>query len=267
MLSKIDHEVYAALKEFGLTDYETKAFVALTINGISSAKEISDKTNIPYSRIYDILLNLESQGWVKVHQGRPMMYQAERPKSVAKIAKKQLEEKYKRIESALIDKLEPRYGNEKEIDTTPIFMLKGEVSLKITNLLTTAKSRIQIFFNKPDEGFIEEFFNQLLDANTRKVEIQVVLPKSFEPNEESKKIWRKMLTIAKIQSSSRVMFDGIIIDEVDLMVFLSSFFKINVREENMVFWITEANLVRYSLTYFKTLWSLGEKFSLVTHRS
>jgi sugar-specific transcriptional regulator TrmB len=71
MLSKIPQEVYAALKEFGLTDYETRAFVALTINGISSAKDISDKTQIPYSRIYDILLNLESQGWVKVHQGRP----------------------------------------------------------------------------------------------------------------------------------------------------------------------------------------------------
>jgi len=266
MLSKIDHEVYAALKEFGLTDYETKAFVALTINGISSAKEISDKTNIPYSRIYDILLNLESQGWVKVHQGRPMLYQAERPKSVAKIAKKQLEEKYKRIESALIDKLEPRYGNEKEIDTTPIYMLKGDISLKITNLLTASKKKIQIFFNKPDEGFIEEFFDQLLEANTRKVEIQVVIPKSFSPSAENKKIWRKMLTIAKIQYTTRVMFDGIIIDENDLMVFLSSFFKINVREENMVFWITEVNLVRYAMTYFKTLWSLGEKFSLVAHR-
>ena len=76
-----------------------------------------------------------------------------------------------------------------------------------------------------------------------------------------------MLTIAKIQSTSRVMFDGIIIDEADLMVFLSSFFKINVREENMVFWITEVNLVRYTMTYFKTLWSLGEKFSLVALRT
>ncbi len=60
MLSKIPQEVYAALKEFGLTDYETRAFVALKINGISSAKDISDKTSIPYSRIYDILLNLET---------------------------------------------------------------------------------------------------------------------------------------------------------------------------------------------------------------
>ncbi|MBN2155801.1 MAG: TrmB family transcriptional regulator [Candidatus Lokiarchaeota archaeon] len=250
-----------------MTDYETKAFVALTINGISSAKEISDKTNIPYSRIYDILLNLESQGWVKVHQGRPMMYQAERPKSVAKIAKKQLEEKYKRIESALIDKLEPRYGNEKEIDTTPIFMLKGDISLKIANLLNGAKNKIQIFFNKPDEGFIEEFFDHLLEANTRKVEIQVSIPRDFNPSTDTKKIWRKMLTISKIQTNSRVMFDGIIVDDSDLLVFLSSFFKLNVREENMVFWITEVNLVRYAMTYFKTLWSLGEKFSLVAHRS
>lgn len=260
MLSKIPQEVYAALKEFGLTDYETRAFVALTINGISSAKEISDKTSIPYSRIYDILLNLESQGWVKVHQGRPMMYQAERPLTVAKIAKKQLEDKYKRIESALIDKLEPLYGNEKEIDTTPIWILKGDVDLKISELLDNAKDAVRVLFANPDEDLLQEFFENFLNASTRKVAIEVVVPKDYEPKD--KKIWRKMLTIATIKTVSRIIFDGIIVDDENMLIFLSSFFDIKVKEENMVFWISEKRLLNYSGTYFKYVWNLGKKFSL-----
>lgn len=260
MLSKIPQEVYAALKEFGLTDYETRAFVALTINGISSAKEISDKTSIPYSRIYDILLNLESQGWVKVHQGRPMMYQAERPLTVAKIAKKQLEDKYKRIESALIDKLEPLYGNEKEIDTTPIWILKGDVDLKISELLDNAKDAVHVLFTNPDEDLLQEFFDNFLNASTRKVDIEVVIPEDYEPKD--KKIWRKMLTIATIKTVSRIIFDGIIVDDENMLIFLSSFFDIKVKEENMVFWISEKRLLNYSATYFKYIWNLGKKFSL-----
>ncbi|MHA1820309.1 MAG: TrmB family transcriptional regulator [Promethearchaeota archaeon] len=261
MLSKIPQEVYSALKEFGLTDYETRAFVALTINGISSAKEISDKTNIPYSRIYDILLNLENQGWVKVHQGRPMMYQAERPVIIAKLAKKQLEEKYKRIEAALIDKLEPLYGNEKEIDTTPIWILKGDVNVKIKEVFDNAKKIVKILFAHPNEDLLSGFFNHILEAHTRKVEIQLILPDSFIPKD--KIIWRKMLTIAKIKKVPKIIFDGILIDDEDLLIFLSSFFKINIKEENMVFWISDNRLIHYTSTYFRYLWNMGEKFQLI----
>lgn len=260
MLSKIPQEVYAALKEFGLTDYETRAFVALTINGISSAKEISDKTSIPYSRIYDILLNLESQGWVKVHQGRPMMYQAERPVVVAKIAKKQLEEKYKRIESALIDKLEPLYGNEKEIDTTPIWILKGDVNVKISELFENSKKSIRILFTNPNEELLDTFFENLINASTRKIDLEMVIPEDFNPKD--KKIWRKMLSIAKIKTASNIIFDGILVDDEDMLMFLSSFFNIRVQEENLVFWISENRLITYATTYFRYLWNLGKKFSL-----
>jgi sugar-specific transcriptional regulator TrmB len=260
MLSKIPQEVYAALKEFGLTDYETRAFVALTINGISSAKDISDKTQIPYSRIYDILLNLESQGWVKVHQGRPMMYQAERPIIVAKIAKKQLEEKYKRIENALIDKLEPLYGNEKEIDTTPIWILKGEISVKINELFDESKKSIKFIFKSPNEEFLNEFFEQILNASTRKVSIEIVIPDKYDPKD--KKIWRKLLTFAKIKMVNNIMFDAVIVDDENMLIFLSTYFDIKVKEENMVFWISENRLLNYANTYYRYIWNLGDKFTL-----
>lgn len=260
MIGKIPKEIYAALKEFGLTDYESRALIALVINGVSTAKEISDRTQIPYSRIYDILLNLEKINFVKVLQGRPMQYKSERPVTIAKIAKEQLEEKYKRIETALIDQLEPLYGNEKEIDTTPIFLIKGDWLRRIADLINNSKKNVRLLFSNPDENLLEQLFEHILNASTRKVEIEMIIPEKYSPKD--KKIWRKLLTVAKLKTINRIMFDGILVDKEELIIFLSSFFNIRVPEENMVFWISEKRLIDYNSTYFRYIWGLGKPFSL-----
>ena len=117
-----------------------------------------------------------------------------------------------------------------------------------------------MLFSNPDETMLEEFFQDILDANTRKVEIEVIIPDTYRPKD--KKIWRKLLTIAKIKFATSVMFDGILVDDEDLLIFLSSFFNIRVREENMVFWISENRLINYTTTYYRYVWNLGKKFSL-----
>jgi hypothetical protein len=58
------------------------------------------------------------------------------------------------------------------------------------------------------------------------------------------------------------MFDGILVDKEELIIFLSSFFNIRVPEENMVFWISEKRLIDYTFTYFRYIWGLGKQFLL-----
>lgn len=168
MKTNISQEVYAALKEYGLTDYETRAFVALITNGVSSAKELSDRTSIPYSRIYDVLVNLETQQWVKVISGRPMKYKAERPAFVARLAKKELEEKYQRIESALLEKLEPLYGAEETVESTPIWILNGQIFQKVEEMIRGTSKDLTIFLKNPNEEMLSEYFDIFLDLSEKK---------------------------------------------------------------------------------------------------
>jgi sugar-specific transcriptional regulator TrmB len=261
MSGNIPQEVYSALKEFGLTDYETRAFIALISNGVSSAKDLSDRTKIPYSRIYDVLVNLENLGWVKVISGRPMQYKAERPAFVAKLAKKQIEEKYQRIEHALLEKLEPLYGHEETVESTPVWIVNGNVQQKIVDMIRNSTKSINIFFKNPNENLLTELFDHLLYLSTKKIDIYVLID---EQNLiiKNKNIWRKLMSIAKIQTVKNVLFDGILFDNTEMIIFLNTFFNVSPKEENMVFLITEQRLITYTKNYFKMLLSSSTKFSL-----
>ncbi|RLF60605.1 MAG: hypothetical protein DRN25_02295 [Thermoplasmata archaeon] len=48
-------------KIFGLNKYEARAYLTLVKEGVSSAKEISKFSGVPYSRIYDVLDSLEKR--------------------------------------------------------------------------------------------------------------------------------------------------------------------------------------------------------------
>src|SRR2546430_8726406 len=75
----VSEKTRRALKEFGLTEYEAKVYVSLVESGTQTASEISRTASIPYSKIYEILGNLERKGWVETEQGRPSKYYPKAP--------------------------------------------------------------------------------------------------------------------------------------------------------------------------------------------
>ena len=81
-------------------------------------------------------------------------------------------------------------------------------------------------------------------------------------NIENRNIWRKICSIAEVHLAQGVMFDSILFDESEMTIFLTTFFKVDVEEENMVFLISEPQLINYTRNYVKFLWVGGEKFSL-----
>ena len=65
-----------ALEELGLTEYEAKCFVALTRIAQGTAKEISQLSDVPRSRVYDSVERLHHRGLVDVQQSDPREYRA-----------------------------------------------------------------------------------------------------------------------------------------------------------------------------------------------
>ena len=76
------------LKDFGLNSYERKLWVALLSRGVSTAGELSDISNVPRSRAYDVLESLEKKGFIIVKVGKPIKYLAVAPSEVIKPSKK-----------------------------------------------------------------------------------------------------------------------------------------------------------------------------------
>src|SRR3989339_687895 len=78
------------LKDFGLNSYESKLWIALLSRGVSTAGELSDISNVPRSRAYDVLESLEKKGFIIVKVGKPIKYLAVTPGEVIERVKRKV---------------------------------------------------------------------------------------------------------------------------------------------------------------------------------
>ncbi|MFA5405955.1 MAG: helix-turn-helix domain-containing protein [Candidatus Nanoarchaeia archaeon] len=75
---------------FDLNQYEVGVWVHLLSRGVSTAGELSDLSNVPRSRAYDVLESLEKKGFVVIKIGKPIQYIAVPPAEVVNRFKKRL---------------------------------------------------------------------------------------------------------------------------------------------------------------------------------
>src|SRR3989344_8807122 len=81
-----------ARSAFDLNIYEVKIWTALLSRGIATAGELSDISNVPRSRSYDVLESLEKKGFAIMKLGKPIKYIAVQPEEVIKRVKKAVKE-------------------------------------------------------------------------------------------------------------------------------------------------------------------------------
>src|SRR3989344_5703776 len=90
----IKPELLKKLKSsFNLNIYEVKIWTALLSKGVATAGELSDMSNVPRSRSYDVLESLEKKGFVIMKIGRPIKYLAVKPEEIISRVKRTIQEK------------------------------------------------------------------------------------------------------------------------------------------------------------------------------
>ena len=72
-------ELQKALEIMGLTEYEAKTYLSLIQRGASNAGNLSKMSDIPHSKIYEVLVRLEKKKLLEVQKGRPLFYKALKP--------------------------------------------------------------------------------------------------------------------------------------------------------------------------------------------
>ncbi len=83
-LIKEYRQVSGLLSRFGLSEYESRAYIALVALGTSSATFVAEVAQIPRTSAYKVMGGLERKGLVKPKQGRPRSFTAEDPAEVSK---------------------------------------------------------------------------------------------------------------------------------------------------------------------------------------
>lgn len=75
-------ELRSALQDAGLSQYQAEAYTALLQLGAASATELADACSVPTARIYDVLRDLESKGYIDTYEQDSLQASARDPDEV-----------------------------------------------------------------------------------------------------------------------------------------------------------------------------------------
>ena len=81
------------LQDLGLKEYEARSFVALSRRQQGTAKDISDSSSVPRTRVYDAVRVLKAQGLVETQQSNPKRFRAVSPAEAVDVLRQHYEGK------------------------------------------------------------------------------------------------------------------------------------------------------------------------------
>jgi sugar-specific transcriptional regulator TrmB len=101
----ISSQYDSILKPLGLSEYEIRVFTTLIENGPTNYRALVKESNVPTGRIYQVLANLGSKGFVEADVGTPRLFKAIEPKKAIIRRLRQIEEDYLDLENRIKDVL------------------------------------------------------------------------------------------------------------------------------------------------------------------
>ncbi len=216
-------------KIFDLNLYEVKVWTALLSRGTSTAGELSNISDVPRSRTYDILESLEKKGFIIMKLGKPIKFIALKPEEVVDRVKKNLlseaKERSKRLETLKGDEV---------LEELSSLFTKGVKFVEPSDLSGSLKGR-QNLYNHLDmmvrdaektitivttlEGLNKKFevlMPSLEKCKKRGVKIRIAAP----INNNNIKVARDFKKVAEVRNMEKLKARFTIIDSNQLMFML-----------------------------------------------
>jgi len=216
-------------KIFDLNLYEVKVWTALLSRGTSTAGELSNISDVPRSRTYDILESLEKKGFIVMRLGKPIKFVALKPGEVVERVKKNLvkeaNDKSKRLESMkgedVLEELDTLFTQGvKFVEPTDLSgSLRGRQNMynHLDMMVRDAEKTITIVTTK--EGLnrkLEALMPSLEKCKKRGVKIRIAAP----VDKENLKVAKDMSKVGEVRNLQSMKARFVIIDSNQIMFML-----------------------------------------------
>ncbi len=259
-------------RSFGLNLYEVRLWTAILSRGVSTAGELSDISDVPRSRTYDVLESLERKGFVIVKPEKPIKYMAIPPSEVldrvhSKIRTKLIshsEQVLKLKDSEIMNELVNLYSQGIEPMQITDFSgaLKGRHNIydQISYALKEAEESVNLVTS--EEGLMRKLktLKPLIERTVaRGVKIRILAPVAAESQKILKSFGEKIEF--KINDSLRGRF--CLVDKKHVIFMLTDDEEVHPSYD-MGFWINSSYFANTMNNMFNSVWdsSTGTEGSL-----
>ena len=246
------------LKELGLTEYESKVYLALVRHGVLGAKEISTYSDVPSNRVYETAINLQRYGFVDIILGKPKRFRAIKPKAAIAewIERRRNEVNLMERESKSLTKSLLKISFKETAPRTDVLVVRGEEETinKRNELFWLAKKerKIIVTAERGTERRVESRTKKIIKKSLRGGITKIIY--------SSKNINKKMVNFTK-KLGAKIKFYPLLshfkLCVIDgKMAFIES--NEGKKEEWYLVWTNSQPIVWLLENYFDSLWKISK---------
>jgi len=164
------------LKELGLSEYESKVYMALIRSGTLTGLKASKLSGVPQGKIYDTLYRLAEKGMVSIMNVHPKLFKAVNPEIAIKGFIKSKKEHLQELEQNLPKQIKNLRGlqNEETDEKVSVFTGRKNAFAQHRYLLETAKKSMDIMFTFE---IIQPATKRILQEKREKLNIRIIATK------------------------------------------------------------------------------------------
>ena len=239
-----------SLENIGLTSYEIRSYTTLLKEREINASEISEKSGVPYSKIYEVLGLLEEKGWIGSDDSRPTKYFAKSPTTALETTKQSVENEFLKNQSVILTELTSLYEKSGTSEKPDIWVISGAMNIvaKIMELVENCRSEVLIAIPQAGEEIVKQALPKLRQLNEKGVKITILTSDKLD-KESVKAISR----IAKIKIKSGLFGGGIISDKRYVVILMGPEISGSKTTDIVAIWADHAGVAGFAKEYFEYL--------------
>ena len=252
MSTPVSEDAKKILREVGLREYETRAYLILLERGVMTASEVSEHGGIPYSKVYETLNSLERKGWIEVERGRPSRYFPKAPSESLEVARLRLEDMVNSWKHVILGELQPLYEKRELLEKPDIWILRGEFSIlaKLKEMLDVTRKELMIAAPAFAKGFVDASVSVLGQVRNRGVSVKVMVAGDWDVE--------KIAKVGEARLRDNLFGGGVIVDGKEALLFLGEADTKRSYSGLLVIWSNHIGLVKFAREYFQLLWDTAE---------
>lgn len=211
-----EHSLTVSLEEFGLSQYEAQAYVALIAKGTISASDLAYYSEIPRTKIYPTLLKLENKKLVIISKSKPIMCTAIAPEDAFDgIIHEQINKVnamntlVSNLKKASEESRKSRGSEEKRY----FHISANNVLKQLQTMIEGSKSSIKIMTDQWGLGLLAECKDQLLSVMRRNLEVKLLVT----PSQICSESYRTVPEGVEIRASD-ISQNCFIFDEIEMLM-------------------------------------------------
>ncbi len=247
----IKPEVKEAMKKLGFSDYNIIIYETLLKEKELDARVLSQKTQVPYSRVYEILNEMIEKGFIVKLDGRPSTYVPKSPIDVLQGIQQQYEREFA-INSAIVkEPLMGYFSETRSAQTAQISITYGKASniVHVKSLIRNAVRSLYLLVSDYDLLF-PDILDEIKLLKLKHVKPQIILSRKHEKSKE----------VVALQDTGDLKFmdvpptNMVIADDQNVLIVAAGDYVKNMSEDMVGVSMSHASTGFVTKLLFKNLW-------------